>query len=149
MRNDVPNLKEARVSAAASRMAPTSPDSIPDTRVKILLVDDTPENLISLEAALETLGEELVLARSGTEALRHLLDNDFAAILLDVKMPDMDGFETAELIRNRPRSRQTPILFLTGYKNEEHLFRGYDLGAVDFLFKPIVPEVLRSKVAVF
>jgi len=119
------------------------------SRVKILLVDDTPENLISLEAALDMLGEELVLARSGTEALRHLLDNDFAAILLDVKMPDMDGFETAELIRNRPRSRQTPILFLTGYKNEEHLFRGYDLGAVDFLFKPIVPEVLRSKVAVF
>ena len=64
-------------------------------------------------------------------------------------MPEMDGFETAELIRSRPRSRQTPILFLTGYKNEEHLFRGYDLGAVDFLFKPIVPEVLRSKVAVF
>lgn len=118
-------------------------------RVKILLVDDTPENLVSLEAALDSLGEELVLANSGTEALRHLLDNDFAAILLDVKMPDMDGFETAELIRNRPRSHQTPILFLTGYKNEEHLFRGYDLGAVDFLFKPIVPEVLRSKVAVF
>src|SRR5688572_8986242 len=64
-------------------------------------------------------------------------------------MPEMDGFETAELIRSRPRSRQTPILFLTGYKNEEHLFRGYDLGAVDFLFKPIVPEILRSKVAVF
>lgn len=118
-------------------------------RVKILLVDDTPENLVSLEAALESLGQELVLARSGREALRHLLDHDFAAILLDVKMPDMDGFETAELIRNRPRSRETPILFLTGYKNEEHLFRGYDLGAVDFLFKPIVPEVLRSKVAVF
>jgi PAS domain S-box-containing protein len=118
-------------------------------RVKILLVDDTPENLVSLEAALDTLDEQLVLANSGTEALRHLLDNDFAAILLDVKMPEMDGFETAELIRNRPRSRQTPILFLTGYKNEEHLFRGYDLGAVDFLFKPIVPEVLRSKVAVF
>jgi len=118
-------------------------------RVKILLVDDTPENLVSLEAALDTLGEELVLANSGKEALRYLLESDFAAILLDVKMPDMDGFETAELIRNRPRSRQTPILFLTGYKNEEHLFRGYDLGAVDFLFKPIVPEVLRSKVAVF
>jgi len=118
-------------------------------RVKILLVDDTPENLISLEAALDTLGEQLVLARSGKEALRHLLEDNFAAILLDVKMPDMDGFETAELIRSRPRSRHTPILFLTGYKNEEHLFRGYDLGAVDFLFKPIVPEVLRSKVAVF
>src|SRR5271154_6295623 len=118
-------------------------------RVKILLVDDTPDNLVSLEAALDGLGQELVLARSGTEALRHLLDDDFAAILLDVKMPDMDGFQTAELIRSRRRSRHTPILFLTGYKNEEHLFRGYDLGAVDFLFKPIVPEVLRSKVAVF
>ncbi len=121
----------------------------PKNRVKILLVDDTPENLISLEAALEQLGEELVLANSGTQALRHLLEHDFAAILLDVKMPEMDGFETAELIRNRPRSSQTPILFLTGYKNEDHLFRGYDLGAVDFLFKPIVPEILRSKVAVF
>src|SRR5277367_5621629 len=118
-------------------------------RVKILLVDDTPENLISLEAALDGLGQELVLANSGTEALRHLLEDNFAAILLDVKMPEMDGFQTAELIRSRKRSRHTPILFLTGYKNEEHLFRGYDLGAVDFLFKPIVPEVLRSKVGVF
>src|SRR4029079_106289 len=108
-----------------------------------------PNNLVSLEAALSGLGEDLVLANSGKEALRYLLQDDFAAILLDVRMPDMDGFETAELIRSRPRSRQTPILFLTGYKNEEHLFRGYDLGAVDFLFKPIVPEVLRSKVAVF
>jgi len=118
-------------------------------KVKILLVDDNPDNLVSLEAALDTLGEELVSARSGTEALRYLLENDFAAILLDVKMPDMDGFETAELIRSRKRSEHTPILFLTAYRNEEHLFRGYDLGAVDFLFKPIVPEILRSKVAVF
>jgi hypothetical protein len=121
----------------------------PPERVKILLVDDTPENLISLEAALDGLGQDLVLANSGMEALRHLLDHDFAAILLDVKMPDMDGFQTAELIRSRKRSRHTPILFLTGYKSDEHLFRGYDLGAVDFLFKPIVPEVLRSKVGVF
>lgn len=118
-------------------------------RPKILLVDDSPENLISLEAALGGLGQDLVLAQSGTEALRHLLDYDFAAILLDVKMPEMDGFQTAELIRSRRRSRHTPILFLTAYKSDEHLFRGYDLGAVDFLFKPIVPEVLRSKVAVF
>src|SRR6202522_1205691 len=118
-------------------------------RVKILLVDDTPDNLVSLEAALDGLGQELVLARSGTEALRHLLDDDFAAILLDVKMPDMDGFQTAELIRSRKRSRHTPILFLTGYRSDEHLFRGYDLGAVDFLFKPIVAEILRSKVGVF
>src|ERR1700690_2829963 len=129
----------------------TAPAVIPDTKrkVKILLVDDTPENLVSLEAALETLGEDLVSASSGKEALRRLLEDNFGAILLDVKMPDMDGFETAELIRSRPRSRPTPILFLPGYKNEEHLFRGYDLGAVAFLFKPIVPEVLRSKVAGF
>src|SRR6201997_2272762 len=135
------------MAAAANQVATTSQPA--HHRTKILLVDDTPENLISIEAALSGLGEELVLATSGKEALRHLLHEDFAAILLDVRMPDMDGFETAELIRTRPRSRQTPILFLTGYKNEEHLFRGYDLGAVDFLFKPLVPEVLRSKVAVF
>ncbi|HZQ52417.1 MAG TPA: ATP-binding protein [Bryobacteraceae bacterium] len=127
----------------------TRTDASPKKREKILLVDDRPENLIALEAALEGLGEELVLANSGTEALRHLLSEDFAAVLLDVKMPDMDGFETAEMIRSRPRSRQTPIIFLTAYKSDAHLFRGYDLGAVDFLFKPIVPEVLRSKVAVF
>jgi PAS domain S-box-containing protein len=125
------------------------PETPAQDRVKILLVDDTPDNLVSLEAALDGLGQELVMARSGTEALRHLLDADFAAILLDVKMPDMDGFQTAELIRSRKRSRHTPILFLTGYRSDEHLFRGYDLGAVDFLFKPIVAEILRSKVGVF
>lgn len=118
-------------------------------RVKILLVDDSAENLLSLEAALEGLGQQLVLAKSGTEALRHLLNDDFAAILLDVKMPDLDGFQIAELIRSRKRSRHTPILFLTAYKSDDHLFRGYDMGAVDYLFKPIVPEILRSKVAVF
>src|SRR5882757_7229923 len=138
-----------RVSSEVAGANVKREEALTREKVKILLVDDNPDNLISIEAALDTLNEELVSARSGTEALRHLLDNDFAAILLDVKMPDMDGFETAELIRNRPRSNQTPILFLTGYRNEEHLFRGYDLGAVDFLFKPIVPEVLRSKVAVF
>jgi len=124
-------------------------EPVPREKVKILLVDDNQDNLVSLEAALDSLNEDLVLARSGTEALRYLLESDFAAILLDVKMPDMDGFETAELIRSRKRSQHTPILFLTAYRNEEHLFRGYDLGAVDFLFKPIVPEILRSKVAVF
>src|ERR1019366_3249967 len=101
----------------------------------VLLVDDSPENLVSLEAALEGLGGDLVTAQSGMEALRHLLEKDFAAIILDVKMPDMDGFQTAEMVRARKRSRHTPILFLTGYKSDEHLFRGYDLGAVDFLFK--------------
>src|SRR5579859_3443715 len=135
--------------ATASENPTTGEQPLAPERVRILLVDDSPENLVSLEATLEGLGQELVLARSGMEALRHLLDHDFAAILLDVKMPEMDGFQTAELIRARKRSRHTPILFLTGYKSDEHLFRGYDLGAVDFLFKPIVPEVLRSKVSVF
>lgn len=116
---------------------------------KVLLVDDSADNLVSLEAALDGLTADLVTARSGMEALRHLLEQDFAAIILDVKMPDMDGFQTAEMIRSRRRSRHTPILFLTGYKSDEHLFRGYDLGAVDFLFKPVVPEILRSKVSVF
>lgn len=118
-------------------------------RVKLLLVDDDRDNLLALQAVLEPLKQDLLLASSGIDALRLCLDNDFAAILLDVRMPDMDGFETAEMIRTRKRSRHTPILFLTGYRSDEQLFRGYDLGAVDFLFKPIVPEVLQSKVAVF
>ena len=137
------------IGTAVAKQNPEQGAQIAPDRVKILLVDDTPENLISLEAALEILGQELVLAQSGMQALRHMLEDDFAAVLLDVKMPEMDGFQTAELIRARKRSRHTPILFLTGYKSDEQLFRGYDLGAVDFLFKPIVPEILRSKVNVF
>src|SRR5437899_104279 len=118
--------------------------------VKLLLVDDHPENLLALEAILEAPGQELILARSGDEALRQLLQHDFAAIILDVMMPEMDGFETAALIRQRERSRTTPIIFLTALgRSEEHVFRGYDVGAVDYLTKPIVPEILRSKVAVF
>src|SRR5215472_9826341 len=134
------------LGAAKMRMTSVKEDPF---KVKLLLVDDSRENLLALEATLESLGQELVTATSGVEALRFLLEDDFAAILLDVRMPDMDGFETATMIRSRKRSRNTPILFLTGYKNEEHLFRGYDLGAVDFLFKPIVPEILQSKVSVF
>src|SRR5438105_2950150 len=113
-------------------------------RMKILIVDDRPANLLALEAILEDLGQELVTATSGLDALRRLLQDDFAVILLDVKMPDMDGFETAALIRERERSRHTPILFITAHKEEEHLFRGYYSGAVDFLYKPVNPEVLRS-----
>jgi PAS domain S-box-containing protein len=126
--------------------------NIPDDsawKAKILLVDDSAENLLALEAVLESPDHDLVKANSGIEALRYLLDDDFAAILLDVKMPEMDGFETASLIRARKRSQHTPILFLTAYKSDEQLYRGYDLGAVDFLFKPIVPEILQSKVAAF
>jgi signal transduction histidine kinase len=117
--------------------------------VKILLVDDKPENLVALEAVLDGLGQELIKAQSGKEALRACLEHDFAAILLDVKMPDMDGFEAAAMIREREQSKDTPIIFLTALKSEEHLFRGYYMGAVDYLYKPIVPEVLRSKVSVF
>jgi len=118
-------------------------------KVKILLVDDRPANLLTLESILEDLGQDMVKASSGKEALRHLLKEDYAVILLDVKMPEMDGFETAALIRERERSRHTPIVFLTAHKDDEQLFRGYYAGAVDFLYKPINPEVLRSKVSVF
>lgn len=118
--------------------------------VKILLVDDSPENLLSAGAVLESLGQEVVAAQSGREALRYLLDQDFAVILLDVMMPEMDGFETAALIRQRERSRLTPIIFLTALgRSDEHMRRGYDLGAVDYITKPFVPEILRSKVSVF
>ncbi len=122
---------------------------VPEEKVKILVVDDRPANLLALESILEDLGQEIVKASSGKEALRHILNDDFALILLDVRMPEMDGFETASLIRERERSRHTPILFLTAHKDEEHVFRGYYAGAVDFLYKPINPEVLRSKVNVF
>jgi PAS domain S-box-containing protein len=116
----------------------------------VLLVDDREENLVALVAILEPLGQNLVLARSGDEALRALLHDDFAVILLDVQMPGMDGFATAELIKQRERTRHIPIIFLTAIsKDEQHVFRGYSAGAVDYLFKPFAPEVLRSKVAVF
>src|ERR1043165_9847038 len=107
------------MSALAISVQPESP--VAEHRTKILLVDDTPENLVSLEAALAGLGEQLVAASSGKEALRYLLNDDFAAILLDARMPDMDGFETAEMIRSRPRSRQIPILFLTGRSEERRV----------------------------
>ncbi len=117
---------------------------------KLLLVDDRAENLLALEALLEPLGQELVLAKSGEEALRHLLQEEFAAILLDVQMPGMDGFQTAELIKQRERTRHVPIIFLTAIsKDAEHVFRGYDAGAVDYLMKPFDPHILRAKVAVF
>jgi signal transduction histidine kinase len=121
-----------------------------ESKANILLVDDQPKNLLALEAILEGLGQNMVRARSGEEALRCLLREDFALILMDVQMPGLDGLETAALIRQRDRSKFTPIIFLTAYQaNEVQVFKGYSLGAVDYLFKPVVPEVLRSKVAVF
>ncbi|NDJ23336.1 response regulator [Nostoc sp. B(2019)] len=121
-----------------------------EPKVNILLVDDKLENLLALEAILEKLGENLVRATSGEEALRCLLHQDFAVILLDVQMPGIDGFETATLIRNRGRSRHTPIIFLTAFStSDQMLFKGYALGAVDYLLKPLDPNILTSKVTVF
>jgi two-component system, sensor histidine kinase and response regulator len=116
----------------------------------ILLVDDEQANLDALEAVLEGLGQRLIRATRGEQALRCVLANDFAVILLDVQMPGMSGIETAALIRARERSRTTPIIFLTGMmRTAEMIFSGYSAGAVDYLMKPLEPEVLRAKVAVF
>jgi serine phosphatase RsbU (regulator of sigma subunit) len=122
----------------------------PGQKVKILLVDDQPNNLLALEAVLTDPKYSLVKAHSGQEALRQLLREDFALILMDVMMPGMDGFETAELIRRRERTRYTPIIFVTAIgRSDAHVARGYSAGAVDYLFKPLVPEILKSKVAAF
>ncbi len=116
----------------------------------ILVVDDNDTNLVAIEAALQPLGRNLVLARSGVEALARLLDQDFALIILDVAMPGMDGFETARLVRSRARNRATPIIFITGLSwQDDEILRGYELGAFDFLMKPIRAEVLRAKATVF
>jgi PAS domain S-box-containing protein len=118
--------------------------------VEILIVDDRPENLLALEAILEPLGQKLVRAHSGDEALRLLLSHDFAMILLDVQMPGIDGFETARLIKSRERTKYIPIIFLTAIsKDEEYVFEGYSVGAVDYMTKPFQPDILRSKVSVF
>jgi signal transduction histidine kinase len=121
-----------------------------DERVNILLVDDRPENLLALEAILEPLGQKLVRANSGSEALRCVLAGEFATILLDVQMPGMNGFEVAEIIKSRERSRTIPIIFLSAISKEDaYVFKGYSMGAVDYVFKPFNPDVLRSKVSVF
>jgi PAS domain S-box-containing protein len=117
---------------------------------KVLLVDDRPDNLLALQAILEPLGETLLYANSGEDALRQLLRHDVAVILLDVQMPELDGFETARLIKQRERTSHVPIIFVTAIsKEEEQVYRGYSAGAVDYVFKPFNPDVLRSKVAVF
>jgi len=118
--------------------------------VKILLVDDRAENLLALEAILEPLGQTLVRANSGPQALRCVLEAEFATILLDVQMPGMNGFEVAEIIKSREKSRTIPIIFLSAISKEDaYVFKGYSMGAVDYVFKPFNPDVLRSKVAVF
>jgi signal transduction histidine kinase len=125
-----------------------SAETTPD--VSVLLVDDRPENLLALEATLEPLGHRLTSATDGEQALRLLLDEDFAVILLDVQMPGIDGFELADMIRARERTKATPIIFLTaGSSHEQQIARGYEAGGVDYLLKPYDPVVLRAKVAVF
>src|SRR5689334_7482256 len=133
---------------ASNKAAPAAAESPPE-RARVLLVDDDERNLLAVATVLEDLGE-VVSAKSGEEALRHLLKGEFAVILLDVYMPGMDGYETARLIRSREQTKGIPILFLSAVNKEaEHLMRGYSMGAVDYVFKPVEPVVLRSKVAVF
>ena len=121
-----------------------------EDKVNILLVDDQPGKLMAHEAILLELGENIVKARNGREALECLLKEDFAVILLDVNMPGMDGFETAELIRQRPRFEKTPIIFITAYNTSDiDRLKGYRLGAVDYMFLPVIAEVLKAKVSVF
>lgn len=121
-----------------------------DRRVNLLMVDDRPENLLALEAILEPLGQTLIAAHSGDEALKCVLQHEFACILLDVQMPGMNGFDVAQIIKSRERSRYIPIIFLSAISKEDaYVFKGYSMGAVDYVFKPFNPDVLRSKVAVF
>jgi signal transduction histidine kinase len=117
--------------------------------VNILVVDDVPDKLLALETVLEGLGENVVQARSGREALRYLLEQDFAVILLDVNMPEMDGFETAAMLRGHKRCANTPIIFITAFADEMLTAQGYSLGAVDYILSPVVPTILRTKVGVF
>src|SRR5262249_27282060 len=120
-----------------------------DVMVDILVVDDLPEKLLVYQTVLESLGQNVIAARSGREALRHLLEREFALILLDVHMPDMDGFETAAMLRSRRQTAHTPIIFITAFSDEMNTAHGYSLGAVDYILAPIVPEILRTKVGVF
>jgi len=150
-------MSEAAAAARSTAVPASLPENLspetatePAPQAKILLVDDEPKSLFALQELLSGLGQNLMIAQSGEEALRLALKNDFAVILLDVRMPGIDGFETARLIRSRERSRLTPIIFLTAAADEmSSMFRGYEVGAVDYLQKPVVPEILKSKVAVF
>jgi signal transduction histidine kinase len=130
-------------------LLPSAALAEPAEKVDILVVDDLQEKLLVFKTVLEELNQNLVFVRSGTEALREVLTREFAVILLDVNMPDIDGFETATLIRRYKRSAHTPIIFITAYADELQTARGYSLGAVDYILSPVVPEVLRSKVRVF
>ena len=134
----------ARIAEAPSTAMLAAPSD-----VKVLLVDDKEQNLVALSAVLDLPGVTVFCAQSGKQALRYLLNENFAVILLDVNMPGMDGFETAELIRQREASADTPIIFLTAHVDDAHMFKGYSLHAVDYILTPVRPEILKAKVGVF
>jgi PAS domain S-box-containing protein len=143
----LPAMAVAKTTGSDLDLRPVPDETV---RARILMVDDHPPNLLALEAILSPLGEDIVRANSGEDALRKLLDGDFACILLDVQMPGLDGIETAALIKKRERNKTTPIIFLTAIaKDPSYIFRGYSQGAVDYLLKPFDPEILRTKVSVF
>src|SRR5579864_1574457 len=140
----VTRQRRATAVQEASQEAPSK------AKVNILVVDDDATKRFALRTVLAPLDENVIEASSGADALRQLLRDEFAVVLLDVRMPVMDGFETAQLIRQRPRSELTPLIFVTALDQAEtDMGRGYDLGAVDFVFAPVVPAILRAKVAVF
>src|SRR5689334_10052309 len=141
-------MSAIRLHRVPSSNEQTSAMSCAD-KVNILVVDDLPDKLLVLESVLRELDENIVQAQSGEEALRLVLEHDFAVILLDVNMPGMDGFETAAYIRKRKKSAHTPIIFITAFSDEMHTAQGYSLGAVDYILSPVVPEILRTKVKVF
>src|SRR5437867_9108970 len=144
----VPFAMETDVTEILSAETPDSYQA--KDRANILLVDDRQDKLLAMEAILDDLGQNMVKVSSGREALRCLLQRDFAVILLDVNMPGMDGFETAFFIRQRKSSEHTPIIFVTAISDTEtHVSRGYSLGAVDYILAPVLPDVLRTKVSVF
>src|SRR5919112_5830884 len=138
-----------RKKPSAPVAEPVPPEEGASDVPRVLVVDDDEKNLLAISTVLEDIGE-IVVARSGEEALRHLLKGEFAVILLDVYMPGMDGYETAQIIRSPDHTKGIPIVFLSAVNKEaEHLMRGYSMGAVDYVFKPVEPVVLRSKVSVF
>src|SRR5258707_865162 len=128
------------------RTQSAGPNMADDDKGNILVVDDLPEKIRGMESGLGALGENIVAVRTGEEALRRILEQDFAVVLLDVNMPGMDGFETARFIRARKKSAHTPIIFITAFADEMHTAQGYSLGAVDYILSPVVPNILRSKV---
>src|SRR5471030_1453326 len=150
METPAPNTRQfMKAVNSLLEIAPRDARIVNGLRANILIVDDRDDKLLAFRTVLEELNQNLVTMQSGADALRWLLDNDCAVILLDVDMPGMDGFETAHLIRMRPRSSHIPIIFITGFSDEMHTARGYSLGEVDYILSPVVPNILRSKVAVF